>query len=119
MEAKVTGIFQSSLFLWGDGEKKGYRNWTGPRRGEEEDQPESQEGSQEPSQEQILVAQQKVYSWISERIRKIMKKASGRWIGVELNISAWRQIAIAISRVFCREEDRFELEKEKLETEEE
>jgi len=32
-----------------------------------------------------------------------MQKASMRWMGVKLNISAWRQIAIAISRRYCRD----------------
>jgi superfamily II DNA helicase RecQ len=36
-------------------------------------------------------------------MRKIMQAASTRWIGVKINISAWRNIAIAISRRFCRE----------------
>jgi superfamily II DNA helicase RecQ len=36
--------------------------------------------------------------WTSERIRKIMQKYSEKWLGVRLNISAWRHIAIAISR---------------------
>jgi hypothetical protein len=32
-----------------------------------------------------------------------MQKASMRWIGVKLNISSWRHIAIAISRRYCQE----------------
>jgi len=36
--------------------------------------------------------------WTSERIRKIMQKYSEKWLGMRLNISAWRHIAIAISR---------------------
>src|SRR6201995_3756726 len=40
---------------------------------------------------------------MSERMRKIMQAGSMRWIGVKINISAWRNIAIAISRRFCRE----------------
>ena len=32
-----------------------------------------------------------------------MQKASIRWIGVKLNISSWRHIAIAISRRYCQE----------------
>jgi hypothetical protein len=41
--------------------------------------------------------------WTLERLRKIMQKASIRWIGVKLNISSWRQVAIAISRRYCRD----------------
>jgi hypothetical protein len=36
--------------------------------------------------------------WTSERIRKIMQKQSEKWLGVRLNISAWRHIVISISR---------------------
>jgi hypothetical protein len=36
-----------------------------------------------------------------------------RWIGVKLNISSWRHIAIAISRRYCR--DPFQSEDYKLE----
>ncbi|KFZ17161.1 hypothetical protein V501_01877, partial [Pseudogymnoascus sp. VKM F-4519 (FW-2642)] len=43
------------------------------------------------------------HGWTSERMRKAMQTASMRWIGVKINISAWRNIAIAISRRFCRE----------------
>jgi hypothetical protein len=38
-----------------------------------------------------------------------MQESSERWMGVKVNISAWRHIAIAISRKYCRE-DRFEEE---------
>jgi hypothetical protein len=38
-----------------------------------------------------------------------MQESSERWMGVRVNISAWRHIAIAISRKYCRE-DRFEEE---------
>jgi hypothetical protein len=53
-----------------------------------------------------------------ERVRKIMQDASVRWMGREsiLSISAWRQIAIAISRRFCRK-DQFEDDQGKLEGE--
>lgn len=37
-----------------------------------------------------------------------------RWIGVKINIGAWRNIAIATSRRFCREAS-FEMDEIKLE----
>jgi hypothetical protein len=57
--------------------------------------------------------------WTSERVRKIMQEASVRWMGSQsiLSISAWRLIAIAISRRFCRE-DRFDDDQDKLDAEE-
>ena len=41
-------------------------------------------------------------------MRKIMQRESNAHMGVRLNISAWRQIAIAIARRFIREEYRFD-----------
>lgn len=162
--AGVTKIFQSSPFLWGNGEKKEHRNWTGPRRRPSNE--ENREGSHDSESmaagefggihesegmaagesrgthegesiaaresrgrgthesESIaaktiraIVNQRNPQAWTSERMRKIMKEASGRLMGVGLNISAWRQIAIAISRRFCKQEDRFESEKGQLEEE--
>jgi superfamily II DNA helicase RecQ len=36
--------------------------------------------------------------WTSERLRKIMQKESEEWLGLKLNISAWRHIVIGIAR---------------------
>lgn len=36
-------------------------------------------------------------------MRRALQQASMRWIGVKINISAWRNSAIAISRRYCRE----------------
>jgi superfamily II DNA helicase RecQ len=47
-------------------------------------------------------------AWTSERMRKIMQQESTKRMGVRLNISAWRQISIAIARKFIREEYRFD-----------
>ena len=49
-------------------------------------------------------------AWTSERMRKIMQRESNARIGVRLNISAWRQVSIAIVRKFIREEYRFDTE---------
>jgi hypothetical protein len=46
--------------------------------------------------------------WTSERMRRIIQRESIKWIGERLNISAWRQIAIAIARRFLRDKFRFE-----------
>src|SRR5450432_4675332 len=53
--------------------------------------------------------------WTSERIRKIMQKHSEKWLGVRLNISAWRHIAIGISRRYLRR--RFVDEEEEVDWE--
>src|ERR1700730_8363965 len=41
---------------------------------------------------------QRSKQWTSERFQKIIQEQSDRWLGNKLNISAWRHIAIGISR---------------------
>ncbi|KAK5279582.1 hypothetical protein LTR40_007588 [Exophiala xenobiotica] len=128
LQFQITGKPSSSPFVWGDGEKKEHRQWTGPKRrqttsGEgddvdrvdhrEEGEGEGEEEEEERGHMQLL-AQRPSRSWTSERARKIIRESAVRWMGIDgLNISAYRQIAIAISRRYCRE-DRFEEEKSKL-----
>ena len=125
LQFHITGKPSSSPFLWGDSQKKEHRQWTGPKRRKQEvvEVPEEREGAEpgaedgdgeQRSQRRFLVQRQS-RSWTSERARKILKQAAERWMGVDgFNISSYRQIAIAISRRYCRE-DRFEEEKSKLE----
>ncbi len=47
--------------------------------------------------------------WTSERMRRIIQRESMKWMGVRLNISAWRQIVIAIARRFLRDKFGFEV----------
>ncbi|KAK6591533.1 hypothetical protein H4I96_12323 [Botrytis cinerea] len=121
-----TGKPSSSPFLWGDGQKKEHRQWTGPKRKqlkpvETDEHPEERrrelgvQGENESRHQTRLLAQRQARTWSSERARKILREAAVIWMGVDgLNISGYRQIAIAISRRYCRE-DRFEEEKSKLE----
>jgi len=128
LQFQITGKPSSSPFLWGDGEKKEHRQWTGPKRKQQKSresndvsrererdyQGEEGEDGEQRGQKRLL-AQRQSRSWTSERARKILKESAMRWMGVDgLNISGYRQIAIAISRRYCRE-DRFEEEKSKLE----
>ncbi|KAK6591453.1 hypothetical protein H4I96_12363 [Botrytis cinerea] len=84
------------------------------RERERDDQGEEGKDEEQRGQRRLL-AQRQSRSWTSERARKILKESAMRWMGVDgLNISGYRQIAIAISRRYCRE-DRFEEEKSKLE----
>ncbi|KAK6591435.1 DNA helicase [Botrytis cinerea] len=81
---------------------------------ERDDQGEEGKDEEQRGQRRLL-AQRQSRSWTSERARKILKESAMRWMGVDgLNISGYRQIAIAISRRYCRE-DGFEEEKSKLE----
>ena len=76
----------NSAFLWGGSQKIEHRQWTGPRYRKDK---VAQEGED--------------HGWTSERMRKILQAGSMRWMGVKIHISAWRNIAIAMSRRFCRE----------------
>lgn len=132
LQFQVSRRKSDSAFLWGNGQKKEHRQWTGPKRRQQgerahpEDQsPGSETGEsiagqprsadpEQTRQAKQLMAQRQDGGWTSERVRKIMQESSERWMGVRVNISAWRHIAIAISRKYCRE-DRFEEEKVKLE----
>ncbi|KAK6599319.1 hypothetical protein H4I96_08523 [Botrytis cinerea] len=126
LQFQVTGKPSSSPFLWGDGQKKEHRQWTGPKRKqlkpvETDEHPEERrrelgvQGENESRHQTRLLAQRQARTWSSERARKILREAAVIWMGVDgLNISGYRQIAIAISRRYCRE-DRFEEEKSKLE----
>ncbi|KAK6591474.1 hypothetical protein H4I95_12188 [Botrytis cinerea] len=111
LQFQMTGKPSSSPFLWGDGKKKEHRQWTGPKR----QQQKARESDDVPENGRGTIKEKRSRSWTSERARKILKESAMRWMGVDgLNISGYRQIAIAISRRYCRE-DRFEEEKSKLE----
>jgi hypothetical protein len=127
LQFQVTRKPSSSAFLWGDSEKKEHRQWTGPKqkqpkpiegdnvsRARERDGQGEEGKDKAPSGQPRLLAQRQPRSWTSERARKILKESAIRWMGVNgLNISGYRQIAIAMSRRYCRE-DRFEEEKGQL-----
>jgi len=125
LQCQMTGEKVSSAFLWGDAEKKEHRAWTRPRR-KREAQRQGRRGAQTEGQREARPNRSRVNakekrtqsSWTSEHVRKIMQEASVRWMGREsiLSISAWRQITIAISRRFCRQ-DQFEDDQGKLEGE--
>ena len=122
IQFQMTGKVVSSAFIWGDAEKKEHRQWTGPgkegvmkrRRGRK-----GAKGEKDKTQGEEEKGRRTKSSWTSERVRKIMQEASVRWMGSQsiLSISAWRQIAIAISRRFCRE-NRFEDESGKWDPDE-
>jgi RecQ family ATP-dependent DNA helicase len=125
LQCQMTGEKVCSAFIWGDAEKKEHRQWTGPRRKREVQRGEGRDARREGRREarakrrRVEKREKRTQSsWTSERVRKIMQEASARWMGREstLSISAWRQIAIAISRRFCRT-DPFEDDQGKLEGE--
>ena len=108
MEGQDSGAHDDATISWA-GPRKWEPNphapisWAGPRKWEPDPPGPPHSSRQYHSR-----------SWTSERARKILKQAAARWMGVDgLNISGYRQIAIAISRRYCRE-DRFEEEKSKL-----
>lgn len=87
----------------GSGSQNSNRQEESSRRGSSQDGnvPED-EGYQSEENEFDFQAMHRSKKWTSERIRKILQKYSRQFIGVELNISAWRHIAIGISRRFLR-----------------
>jgi superfamily II DNA helicase RecQ len=40
-------------------------------------------------------------TWAPDRMRRLLKEHSGRYLGTEFNISSWRHLAIAINRKYC------------------
>ncbi|KFY65432.1 hypothetical protein V496_02556, partial [Pseudogymnoascus sp. VKM F-4515 (FW-2607)] len=118
IQFQMTGKVVSSAFLWGDAEKREHRQWAGPNKGGVTKKGKGKKGEKEKTHEEEK-GQRTRSSWTSERVRKIMQDASGRWMGIQsvLSISARRQIAIAISRRFCRE-NRFEDESGKWDPDE-
>jgi hypothetical protein len=121
IQFQMTGKVVSSAFMWGDAENKEHCQWTGLereggiKRGKGK---KGGDGEREKTQEEEKGRRTKLL-WTSERVRKIMQDASIRWMGSQsiLSISAWRQIAIAISRRF-RREFRFEDESGKWDPDE-
>jgi superfamily II DNA helicase RecQ len=109
LQYQAIGQRCNSAFLWGNGEKKEHRQWTGPKRGRRRDKEgkdkerddESRRNSEEV--EDGEKGQEMAAEWTSERMRKIMQKSSMRWMGVKIPIRGWREVSIAMSRRFCRE----------------
>jgi hypothetical protein len=122
LQFQTTGKISSSPFLWGDGEKKEHRQWTGPSRRRSSPASAQRRFAQDEEDTRYrerLSAQRQARGWTSERGRKILKEAAMRWMGIKgYNISANWHIIIAASRRYCRE-DRFEEEKNKLDDSEE
>jgi hypothetical protein len=88
----MTGEDHSSPFIWGNGEKREHRQWTGPTRKPSE----AEEGGEAEEPKPLRRA---ASTWTSERGRRMLRDAGERWMGVEdYTISANRQILIAISR---------------------
>ena len=91
LQCQMTGTVVSSAFLWGNGEKKEYRRWTGPEKVRADKEKEGgRKGKKKRASEGGERAQREPRLWTSERVRKIMQEASVRWMGREarLNISA-------------------------------
>ena len=87
---------QLSPFMWSDAVVKDEKDEKDKKEQDNELDSNIDEGYQsgEPSYKTMHQSKQ----WTSERIRKIMQKQSEKWLGVRLNISAWRHIAIGIAR---------------------
>jgi RecQ family ATP-dependent DNA helicase len=82
-----------SPFIWSDAIEKDGKDGDGQANELDSSRDQGHE-SEEPN----FKAMHRSKQWTSERIRKIMQKYSEKWLGVRLNISAWRHIAIGIAR---------------------
>jgi hypothetical protein len=60
----MTGKPSSSLFLWGDGQKKEYRQWTGPKR--KQSRPVEKDNVLEDRGREPRLASQYIYIWPGE-----------------------------------------------------
>lgn len=116
LQFKMTRCHSSSLFLQGDSRKKEHRQQMGLRQKQpqptERDGPKQEESRQvgvqqeddraQDSRYQRLFTQRQPHAQTLERAQNILKEAAIRQIGVDrLNISGYKQIAIAISRRYC------------------
>jgi hypothetical protein len=70
--------------------------------GEDPPPDQSEDEGYESSKEFDFKTMYRSKNWTSDRLRRIIQEHSVRWLGEELNISAWRHIAIAISNRFLR-----------------
>jgi superfamily II DNA helicase RecQ len=103
MQVVVGGVDELSAFVWGDGqtdrvEGKGGDELTDRAGG---DETTGRAGRGELTDR----ARRPRKRWTSERMRKAMQTESVAWAGTSLNISAWRQISIAIARRLRKEKD--------------
>lgn len=138
-----TGKIESSAFVWGDGQKKEYRQWTGPKKKQNNHDRASrqvaippagqggssmrpgEEGGHNRERESVggprgerSSAPPRRNKWTSERGRKILKEAAFRYMGVKgYNISVNRHFIVAASRRYCKSES-FKEEKDTFEDDE-
>jgi superfamily II DNA helicase RecQ len=106
IQVVVDGVVELSAFVWGDAKR-------GDEEEEEEEESKESEAMIRPADsggdegEEGGICQPKK-RWTSVRMRGIIQRESMKWIGERLNISAWRQISIAIARRFLRDQFGFE-----------
>jgi hypothetical protein len=88
IQFQITGKVVSSVFSWGDADKKEHRQWTGPGKGgviERGKGGKGAKGEKETTQEEEKGRRTKS-AWTSERVRKIIQDASVRWMGKPVHI---------------------------------
>ena len=103
IEMMTDRVTELSPFVWGDGKMEDEE-----KKRAEKDKPDNSADShsendsiQEDEENQALKRSRK--AWTSERLRKIIQRESMIWMGVKLNISAWRQVTIAIARKYLQD----------------
>ena len=95
VQGMIEGADEESAFFWADAMVKADEEAgeTGEEAGEEADD----ECKGEDTDGRVIAAIARGRPWTSDRMRRIMQQKSGRYLGVRVGISAWRQIAVAIS----------------------
>jgi superfamily II DNA helicase RecQ len=97
-----------SPFLWDEDFARRSKDYTDPAReegsrgrGESQSGPDEDEGYSSSTEFDFSTVYRS-QKWTSERLRRILQECSKRYTGVEINISAWRHLVIAISRKFLQ-----------------
>ena len=100
MQVVVNRADELSAFVWGDGQTDRDERGDGQAEDGRREGRQAEDGQMDREEARRLQKQ-----WTAERMRKIMQTESMAWTGTRLNVSAWRQISIAIARRLRGEQD--------------
>ena len=107
IEMMTDRVTELSPFVWGDSKTDDGEKHAEKDRADDTAGSHSEDDSiQEDAENQALKRSRTV--WTSERLRKIIQRESMISMGVKLNISAWRQVTIAIGRKYLGDKFREE-----------
>ncbi|PON20110.1 hypothetical protein TGAM01_v211033 [Trichoderma gamsii] len=99
VQGRLKGKRRKSAFLWADeivGEDGGKDHGNGSRQENGEDGRDEEE-EEERVEEAVFMEWFTERKWTSDRARRVMQRYSKQFSGQQLNISAWRHMAIGIA----------------------